>query len=392
MKVLVIDDDETTRFLVSQMVSVSGLKPIVCKNGKQAWEKYQEELYHFIICDWMMPEMDGIEFCKLVRGSDTSEYSFILMLTSRNQPDDLKQILEAGANDYLAKPIDAELLRIRITVAGRAVHQIIARKKAEELLKQSNKDLLHAQKLIQFDIQLAGLVQGRCLSFPEWNIPFLRVHTFHRPYDKVTGDILLPRYTHDRFEVFLGDATGHGVAAAFMTMVVNQELAQIDWATTPSQLLDQLNERISFRIGEIDLFMTALYLRVNPQGQVDFADAGHLPVLYLPKSPEPLQWLKKPGLALGIFSRDEETFFNYKENSLQLNAGDRLMLLTDGILEVIDENHQPFGKSRLLEIMHDVRYLTNEQIINAILAALQRFGGPNGFSDDATMIVLEYTG
>jgi DNA-binding response OmpR family regulator len=130
VKVLIADDDETIRALVSSVATSLGYETVNVANGAVAWERYQAERFPLAVLDIEMPDIDGLELCRRIRSIDTNRETFILVLTGRNASDDVGAVLEAGADDYMAKPFEmGELVaRVRALVrrgAGR-VSSVVA--------------------------------------------------------------------------------------------------------------------------------------------------------------------------------------------------------------------------------------------------------------------------
>ena len=102
--------------------------------------------YPLVILDWLLPGMDGLQLCRQMRGLPHGDRSVILMITARNEPADLQEVLDAGADDYLAKPVSVELLNVRLTVAEQQVHVRTERKRAEEALEKTLIQLKEAKE------------------------------------------------------------------------------------------------------------------------------------------------------------------------------------------------------------------------------------------------------
>ncbi|PYP64510.1 MAG: diguanylate cyclase response regulator, partial [Gemmatimonadetes bacterium] len=131
MKALVADDDATTCALLCAVLDELGHDPEAVADGAAAWQRYQEAKPPLVVLDIIMPQLDGIEVCRRIRQADDKHETFVLVLTGRDQPGDLAAVLDAGADDYVAKPATAEHIRARLVIAERRSKQDIARRKAE---------------------------------------------------------------------------------------------------------------------------------------------------------------------------------------------------------------------------------------------------------------------
>jgi DNA-binding response OmpR family regulator len=131
MKVLVADDDATTRTLLCAVLSELGHDAEQAADGGVAWARFQEAKPPLVVLDIEMPDLDGLEVCRRIRSVDLKRETFILVLTGRDHPEDLAAVLDAGADDYVTKPTTVEHLRARFVIADRRSAQDAARRQAE---------------------------------------------------------------------------------------------------------------------------------------------------------------------------------------------------------------------------------------------------------------------
>ena len=135
MRILIADDDRTTTMMLSRALERWGFDVIVTHDGASAWERIVgDEPPALAIVDWMMPELDGIELCRRIRGTPLQAPVYVILLTSRTSRQDLVAGLEAGADDYLTKPFDPDELRARVHVGQRTLALIANIKRLSGLL------------------------------------------------------------------------------------------------------------------------------------------------------------------------------------------------------------------------------------------------------------------
>ncbi len=144
MRILIAEDDATSRAMLAVALSKAGYEPIATTDGAAAWAILQKpDAPKIVILDWMMPEMDGIDVTRQVRAMPTNHPPYILMLTSRSQSDEIVAGLEAGANDYLVKPFNPDELRARVAVGRRMVElqaALLGKMGELQAIIQSNRD------------------------------------------------------------------------------------------------------------------------------------------------------------------------------------------------------------------------------------------------------------
>jgi two-component system cell cycle response regulator len=144
LRMVMAEDDASTRHLMRHFLKQWGFDPCIASDGTEAWNLLQsEDVPTIAIVDWVMPGMEGIELCRKIRRLTRQHYTYILLLTSKNETHHLIEGLQAGADDYVYKPFNPNELRARVLVAERIMRfqeQLIA---AREALKiQATHDFL----------------------------------------------------------------------------------------------------------------------------------------------------------------------------------------------------------------------------------------------------------
>jgi diguanylate cyclase (GGDEF)-like protein len=121
MSVLVAEDNPVFQSMLRSMLTKWGYEARVLPNGLEAWDAMQAaDAPRLAVLDWMMPYMDGVEVCRRIRTAAREPYVYVLLLTARTESQDLVEGMEAGADDYLTKPFNAQELRVRLR-AGRRI-------------------------------------------------------------------------------------------------------------------------------------------------------------------------------------------------------------------------------------------------------------------------------
>jgi DNA-binding response OmpR family regulator len=137
MKTLVADDDEAMQALIGAILEAAGHEVVTAPDGQAAWETFEREHPSLVLLDWQMPRLSGIEVCELIRRSGLGRDTFIIMVTTRGATTDLMRVLDAGADDYLSKPITADALRTRVIIAERRMAIDRAKRAAEDALARA---------------------------------------------------------------------------------------------------------------------------------------------------------------------------------------------------------------------------------------------------------------
>jgi sigma-B regulation protein RsbU (phosphoserine phosphatase) len=119
MNILITDDEATSRLMLEATLRKLGHEVVVTENGGQAWEAFQQEYFPVLISDWLMPHLDGLTLCRMIRERMQSNYTYIILLTVLEGKANYLEAMEAGVDDFITKPFDAEELAARLRVAER---------------------------------------------------------------------------------------------------------------------------------------------------------------------------------------------------------------------------------------------------------------------------------
>jgi len=116
MQILIVEDNFAERSLFEGQIPSLGHEVTACANAETALETYQHTFYPLIIVDLGLPEMDGLELCRRISALPQGGRSMVLVITGRDELEDLQAALDAGADDYLTKPVSVETLQVRLTI------------------------------------------------------------------------------------------------------------------------------------------------------------------------------------------------------------------------------------------------------------------------------------
>jgi len=148
LKILIAEDNASSRMILEKVVKKWGYDPIVVEDGEQAWAALQQkDAPELLLLDWEMPKLNGVDLCKRIRKSEEGDPAFIILLTSRDTTDDIVTGLEAGSNEYIAKPFDNTELQARLQVGKRLLELQETRRKSERYKERLQRELLHTRKM-----------------------------------------------------------------------------------------------------------------------------------------------------------------------------------------------------------------------------------------------------
>lgn len=410
MRILVADDSKLIQTLLVTLLKKWGHEVILAEDGEQAWEILQREPVQFLISDWMMPGMDGLTLCRKIRAAQFPGYIYTILLTAIASKESLIEGMEAGADDYLAKPFNSEELRVRILAGVRLL-------RLESELKEKNQRLNDAYRIIQRDLEGAARMQRSLLPPPSVSFDHAHFEWLFLPATFVAGDIFnYFRVLDDQHIAFYHlDVSGHGVPSAMLSVTLSKMISAEMGANNPLRLAMSSQPELPFKDrrqnnggdkiqlappdvavanlnktfqsqGDSDLYFTMVYGTLDlTTGELKFCQAGHPSPIFLPANGA-AQQLGEGGFPVGMLP--DVTF---ESSSIQLQVGDRFFLYSDGITECESQyGRQAFGELRLKRWIEDHRHLSLSDLKNALKQELLAWRGVAEFEDDVSFLALEF--
>lgn len=137
LRIILADDDLLMRDLLQTVITAYGHEVDVYENGAEAWQAFQDSPTAMVVLDWEMPKMDGLEVCRRIRRHDDGADTYVLLITARSKAADLDDVLAAGADDYLSKPVTPSDVAARLRIAENRIEIGAARRRAEEELRKA---------------------------------------------------------------------------------------------------------------------------------------------------------------------------------------------------------------------------------------------------------------
>jgi len=405
MKILLVDDDPIACSILSMLLVSQGHEVIEATDGLLAWELVQQggqDGINFVLSDWMMPNLAGVDLCRKIRAANLDRYVYVILCTSRGEKSDLIEGMDAGADDFLVKPISPEELRVKVRAGERvlSLQQGLADKNRE--LAQTNTQLQSAHRLVQDDLKAAAWMQQRLLPQPAQRAHGLECAWRLQPCGYIAGDIFNIFALDDReMGFYLLDVCGHGVPAAMLSVTLsmmltpeathgsplkrfNQETGRSE-VLSPSEAVRELNRRFQ---SKDDRYFTMIYgLFDTESSTLRIAQAGHPgPILLHPG--EPAGILGEGGMPVGLWPKMELDCF-----TIPVVKGDRLILYSDGVTECASPDGEAFGERRLLAYLdlcaaspHDDLH----SLLDELLQQLRQWHGADEFEDDISLLAIEF--
>src|SRR5881296_2186155 len=377
-EILVVDDDAISRQVLAKLLTATGYKCHVCKDGSEALEAVHAKPPSLLLLDFDMPGLNGAEVLTRLRKDQHSAIAQIptIMLTAHGSAESEVSCLQAGADDFVTKPVNSAVLRARIET------QLRLRSMRRQLERQ-NDELEKWRRNLERDLAAAQLTQQSLIPQKPPTIAGWEVATCYRPVIQVGGDIYgWLRMKDGRILFWIADGTGHGAAAALLTtlakLLFHHGSVEHDG---PARVMEAVNNDFR-RVFGARSFMTAMCVAVDPAtGRATVVGAGHPPLLIARRSgaTEAIASVVPP---LGLIEHPEFT-----ETIVDLKPGDTFLLYTDGLFGS-RKGKQPRLTPQRLEKMLDHTAPSAEALLGRILTEAAPAKGEEALPDDLAALAV----
>lgn len=373
-RILVVDDEADTRWLLRSFLESEGYEILEATNGEEALDRLATHAPDLILLDISMPLIDGYETCQRIR--ELGIRTPVIMLTGKTQVEHRVKGLDCGADDYLGKPFSLSEISARVRAHLRKVEEV--RVHAEEILRGRWEEINEGLSLIE-RIQQPHSLPG---------IPGADFAIRYHPRGRIGGDFYqIIELPFDQVAFIIGDAVGSGLAASFLMAstftILNRLLLR---GLSPREVFTRTNEDLRQVPREPNTFVSVFCGIWNRKSNLfTYSNAGHYaPVLVRSKTLRHVA-LYGTGFLLGAFDDGK-----YTEKSMPLERGDRLFFYTDGFVDLINPGGKPPSLFRLyrsvLRNFHLPVRVLMERLMKEFHESLDRDAVPR---DDLTFFILE---
>ncbi|WP_371816555.1 MULTISPECIES: PP2C family protein-serine/threonine phosphatase [Leclercia] len=378
------------------MLAQWGYKVSEAENGLAALQILESQPVSLVISDWEMPEMDGLTLCREIRSRQIGHYIYVILLTARENPDDLTLGFDAGADDFLSKPVEQSELRARLHAGARILS-------LEATLAARNARLSEALRQIEQDLEVAARIQQSVLPAHQQRYRDYFSDWLFLPSAWVSGDIfnVFPLDNHLGF--YCVDVSGHGVGAAMMSLAVARQFlhgraverflfTDDDEVASPAEVVRILNGRFCSDEVEIVSYFTMIYGVIDlDTGEGKLCQAGH-PTPFIVSPDGEVRAVGSGGAPVGLMPD-----LSWTDVDFTLAAGERLCLFSDGITECENLAGEQFGPQRLQEALrHGAALGLNDLLAQFARHLIHWRSGENQeqptMADDVSLLVIERKG
>jgi sigma-B regulation protein RsbU (phosphoserine phosphatase) len=390
-EILVIDDDPIVRAVLKRTLQKQGYNTTAVGNGEEGIKQAKQIRPALIVCDWMMSPVDGIEVCRMIKAEPDLSTTFFVLLTAKGEVEDRVMGLDAGADEFLSKPIDMNELRARVR-AGLRLHQL------NEDLRSQKRAVDALNQKLRSELDEAAEYVRSLLPSP-YKDTTVTIDTLFKPSAELGGDCFdYYKLDDDNLVIYLLDVSGHGVGSALMSIsalnVMRSRSVRAAQSQSlranfskPSQVLTALND--AFQMTEHgDKYFTMWYGVYNQTTrQLVYATAGHPPGILLHQTSDTsiqVKQLGEPGLPVGML---EESFF--EDSEMEIEPDSTLYIFSDGAYEIHITEDRIWGLNPFIDLLTECQK-TNNSNLEQVLEQIQAATSTSAFEDDLSVLKVNF--
>jgi len=376
--ILVVDDDPMSRRLLVRALASAGFACRESADGTQALELLHADLPALLLLDYDMPGLNGAEVLRHLRRDEDPAIAQLpaIMLTGHGGEESEVLCLDAGADDFVTKPINQAVLRARIDTQLRL-------RSMREQLQQQNDELEAWRTNLERDLAAARLTQQSLIPQKGPSLEGWDVAAVYRPVIQVGGDIYgWIKMPDGRTLFWIVDATGHGASAALLTTLAKLLFhhGAVEHSR-PATIMRAVNSDFRSIFGARS-FMTAMCVALDPvSGRATVVGAGHPPLLVV-HALGGTEAIGSSAPPLGLVDRSD-----FIETEVALAPGDAFFLYTDGLYGVENRNAERLTPARLAEMLEPPA-ASAQALLTRVLEQATNGRGNEPLPDDLAAIAV----
>lgn len=400
--VLLVDDSRAQRRILRLLLERSGYEVMEAESGAVALSVCENRSPDFIISDWMMPGMTGLELCGRFRALERESYGYFILLSSKSDTVEVVHGLEMGADDFLTKPVNANELRARLAAGERILGMERELNDKNQVIGAALKELQGLYDSIDRDLVQARKIQEALVPERFRRIGASQVSMLMKPCGHVGGD-LVGMFTPgpNRIAFYNIDVSGHGITSALMTariagylsgQFLEQNIAleprfdRFFALRPPHEVARILNERLLTDTGVAEYFTMVYGVADLVTGRVRMVQAGH-PHPAVQRADGRVEFIGKGGVPIGLLPGAQ-----YQSFEIVLAKGDRILLYSDGFTESNDRKGRMLEESGLADMLRRAAKTCGPDLLDDLFWQMseRQEGAPP--EDDVSAVLLEYGG
>lgn len=390
-RILVIDDNLNDVLLIRRVLERSGYDVATAASGDEGLRVVLDQRPQCILVDYRMPGMDGFEFCRRLKSDEQFRSVPVLMLTGADAAKNVVDGLESGADDFVTKSADIEVILARVRALlrvkayqDRIVEQSDQLRALYDELSQKSERIMALNQRLNRDLQFARRVQEALLPQRELRAQTADIRSAYIPSEALSGDFYDYFAVGERLYLFMADVSGHGLPSAILVALLKSYLhSEAESTQSLADFMRELNEFL-FSASLPSQYATAVVCRLENR-ELRFSNAAHPPFLLVRNHGRDPQLYEQPGHLLGAMSGME-----FEQQTISVGAGDLFFSYTDGLTDRKTESGEFYAIDRVAAILQSSFEDELSTIFDRIYTDVTSFAATEEYKDDIAFILTRF--
>jgi serine phosphatase RsbU (regulator of sigma subunit) len=370
-RIVIIDDNSNDVQVTRRFLERRGYAAFPATSGEEGIRLAEQVVPDAIIVDYRMPGMDGFEVTRRIKGNPQLQTIPVLMLTGSDSAEHVVQGLGSGADDFVTKGSDVEIVFARIS-------SLLRMKAYQDQLRRMNHQMTR-------DLQIARRVQEALVPERQFTAPQMDIRSAYIPSEMLSGDFYDYFILDETMYLFVADVSGHGLPAAILVSMLKSYIhTEADNGRKLSEFMARLNDFL-FSVSLPTQFATAALFRINSDHQLVYANAAHPAFLLCQRKGGRTRILEQPSHLLGAMPN-----MPFEQESVAVSPGDTLFVYTDGLTDRVNETREFYAIDRVAEVLERGRDHDLTTVYESIYNDIQSFSATEEFKDDIAFVVARF--
>lgn len=370
-RIVIIDDNANDLQVTRRFLERRGYDVAPAQSGEEGLAVASSILPDAFVVDYRMPVMDGFEVTRRIKADPQLKTIPVLLLTGSDSSQHVVEGLGAGADEFVTKGSDTEVL--------------LARLRALLRVKDYQDELRRMNQAMTRDLQIARRVQEALVPAQTFVTDRIEIRSSYIPSATLSGDFYDYFVQDDALYLFVADVSGHGLPAAILVSLLK---SYIHTEATPAGSLADFMANLNDFLHSASLpaqFATAQLFRINSNRRLHYANAAHPAFLLFRRSTRRTEEIEQPGNLLGAMPR-----MTFEEYTLTVDPGDTLFVYTDGLTDMRNQAGEFYSIDRIAAMLEDGRDSDLSTLHDQIRTDVTSFSAIEEFRDDIAFVVARF--
>lgn len=378
MKILIADDNNTERLILSRVLENIGHEVVQAEDGTKAITQFEKHAPALVFLDVLMPGYDGYEVAEIIIKESSRPWFPIIFLTSLTEASDLAKCIDAGGDDFVSKPIDRIIIKAKVDAFERIINLYDTVAEQRERIHFHHEHLVQEQeaaKKIFNNIAHRGCLESK------------NIHYHLSPMSIFNGDLMLAaELPMGGMRLMLADFTGHGLPAAIGALPASEIFyGMTTKGFSISDMMVEMNTRL-YNVLPRGVFCCVIVFDIDSlDNRLTIWNAGAPDSYLIDQNQNTIELIHSAHLPLGIQSPQK---FDIKCSAFEFTKHHKIIVVTDGIIEASNHDSEMYGEKRMLECIET--NIKDNNICDVLLAEVESFCEESEQADDVSVLEVGF--